>query len=254
MPPFRLYQDYFETYIQRDLRQIVNVTNLNLFRTFVRLCAGRTAQIFVASQLASEIGVSVHTIHSWLSILEASYIVFQLPPFYVNINKRLVKSSKIYFYDVGLACNLLGIRKPEHLSGHPLTGSLFENLVIADIMKNNFNRGETGNFYFYRDSNQNEIDLIIDRIVDMDAIEIKSSRTFNKSLLKGLDYIRKVFPDKVRNSYLCYSGNVEQDYRSHKLINFRNLVEVPDYNRFCMGLNNSYPIQNRFVRKIRLAQ
>lgn len=223
--PTKVYQDYFETYIQRDLRQLINISNLSLFRNFVRLCAGRVGQIFVASQLANEVGVSVNTINSWLSILETSYVVFQLSPYHTNINKRLIKSSKIYFYDVGLAANLIGIRQPAHLTEHPLKGSLFENLVVADILKNNYNSGQSDFFYFYRDSNQNEVDMIIDYLTHFDAIEIKSSRTFNKNLLNGLNYIRKILPEKTRNTYLCYSGKLEQDYQGHKLVNYKNLAE-----------------------------
>lgn len=174
--PSKVYLDYFETYVQRDLRQLVNVKDLNTFRRFVRLCAGRIVQLFVASHLANELGVSVHTIQSWISILETSYIIFQLPPYHTNINKRLIKSRKIYFYDVGLACAILGIQQPEHLSGFPLRGALFENLVVADIIKSRKNKGLLDNYFFYRDSNQNEVDLILDHTLNIDAIEIKSSK------------------------------------------------------------------------------
>jgi len=221
--PSRLYSDYIESYIERDLRQIVNIKDLDKFRTFTRLCAGRVGQIFVASHLANEIGVSVHTINAWISILETSYIVFKLPPFHTNINKRLVKSYKLYFYDVGLASALLRIQDPDQLDSHPLRGALFENLVIADIVKSRRNKGLLDNFYFYRDSNQNEVDLIIDDIMWLDAVEIKSSETFSTHLLNGLNHIKKVLPKKIRKTFLCYAGQQEMQYLNHQLIHFRNI-------------------------------
>jgi len=224
--PSKVYSDYIESYIERDLRQIVNIKDLDKFRRFTRLCAGRVGQVFIASHLANEIGVSVHTINSWLSILENSYIIFQLPPYHANINKRLIKSTKLYFYDVGLACNLLRIQTADQLDSHPLRGALFENLCVADIIKSRRNRGLMDNFFFYRDSNQNEVDLIIDNWESLDAVEIKSSETFSNNLLKGLKYIRKVLPLKTRQTYLCYAGQQEMHYQEHQLVNFRNISEL----------------------------
>ena len=224
--PSKVYSDYIESYIERDLRQIVNIKDLDKFRRFTRLCAGRVGQVFIASHLANEIGVSVHTINSWLSILENSYIIFQLPPYHANINKRLIKSTKLYFYDVGLACNLLRIQTADQLDSHPLRGALFENLCVADIIKSRRNRGLMDNFFFYRDSNQNEVDLIIDNWESLDAVEIKSSETFSNNLLKGLKYIRKVLPLKTRQTYLCYAGSQEMQFQDHQLVNFRNISEL----------------------------
>lgn len=223
LSPNKGYSDYIETYIERDLRQIVNIKDLDQFRIFVRLCAGRVGQLFIASHLANEIGVSVHTINSWLSILETSYIIFQLPPFHANINKRLIKSHKLYFYDVGLASNLLRIQQPDQLENHPLRGALFENLVIADIVKSRRNKGLMDNFFFYLDSNQNEVDLVIDNLLSVDAVEIKSSETFNNNLLKGLNYFRKVLHEKARKTFLCYAGTQEMPYQEHQLVHFRNI-------------------------------
>jgi len=218
--PSKLYADYIETYIERDLRQIINIKDLDKFRVFVRLCAGRTGQLFIASQIANETGVSVHTIHSWLSILETSYVVFKLPPYHTNINKRLTKSFKIYFYDVGVACSLLGITKTEHLNSHPLRGALFENLMAAEVLKEGFNRDIQNKFYFYRDSNQNEIDLIIDNMTSIDGYEIKSTETFHPSLLEGLDYLKKIFPQRVNKTVLCYAGGQEMNYKGHDLMHY----------------------------------
>jgi predicted AAA+ superfamily ATPase len=158
--------------------------------------------------------------------LEASYIVFQLPPFHANISKRLTKAHKIYFYDIGLVCNLLRIQRPELLESHPLRGAIFENLIVADIVKSRRHEGLMDNFFFYRDSNQNEIDLVIDDLQTLDAVEIKSTETFHKSLLKGLDHFRKVFPEKARRTILCSASTHEMPIKEHQLVHLRNISEV----------------------------
>jgi len=222
--PTRYYSSYLETYIERDLRQLINVKDLRQFELFVRLCAGRIGQVFVASNLANEVGVTVPTILSWLSILEASYIVYLLQPFSANINKRLIKSPKIFFYDVGLAAFLSGINEPYQLFTSPLKGSLFENLVVMEMLKNKYNRFKPYQLFYYRDSNNNEIDLMVDYSTHLDAIEIKSSQTFDKSFLKGLNYIRELLPQKIRYTTLCYSGEIEQTIGESKLVNYKNIV------------------------------
>lgn len=222
--PTRYYSSYLETYIERDLRQLINVKDLRQFELFVRLCAGRVGQIFVASNLANEVGVTVPTIQSWLSILEASYVVYLLQPFHANINKRLTKSPKIFFYDVGLAAFLSGINEPYQVFNSPLKGPLFENLVIMEILKNKYNRFKPYQLYHYRDSNNNEVDLILDYTTHLDAVEIKSSQTFDKSFLKGLNYIRELLPQKIRNTTVCYSGEMEQTVGDSKLVNYKNMA------------------------------
>ena len=222
--PSRYYSSYLETYIERDLRQLINVKDLKQFELFVRLCAGRVGQIFVASNLASEVGVSVPTIQSWISILEASYIIYLLQPLHANINKRLTKSPKIYFYDVGLAAFLTGINEPYQLFTSPIKGSLFENMVIMEMLKNKYNHFKPYQLYFFRDSNNNEVDLILDYSTHFDAVEIKSSQTFDKSFLKGLNFIRSLFGQKVRNTAVCYTGETEQIINNSKLLNYKNLT------------------------------
>lgn len=224
--PSRYYNSYLETYIERDLRQLINVKDLRQFELFVRLCAGRVGQIFVASNLANEVGVTVPTIQSWLSILQASYIVYLLQPFHSNINKRLTKSPKIYFYDVGLATFLAGINEPYQLITSPLKGPLFENLVVMEMLKNKYNHFKQYQLYHYRDSNNNEVDLILDYFTHLDAIEIKSSQTFDKSFIKGLNYIREVLPQKIRNTIVCYAGEIEQTVGQSKLINYKNIAGI----------------------------
>ncbi|MDP2890493.1 MAG: ATP-binding protein [Bacteroidota bacterium] len=221
--PARYYSSYLETYIERDLRQLINVKDLRQFELFVRLCAGRVGQIFVASNLANEVGVSVPTIQSWLSILEASYIVYLLQPFYANINKRLTKSPKLYFYDVGLAAFLTGINESYQILTSPLKGPLFENLVVMEALKSKYNHFKLYQLCYYRDSNNNEVDLILDYTTHLDALEIKSSQTFDKSFLKGLNYLRGILPEKIRNTKVCYSGEMEQMIDGTKLVNFKNI-------------------------------
>lgn len=224
--PTRYYNSYLETYIDRDLRQLLHVKDLRQFELFVRLCAGRVGQIFVASNLANEVGVSVPTIQSWLSILEASYIVYLLRPFHANINKRLTKSPKIFFYDVGLAAFLSGITEPYQLYNSPLKGPLFENLVVMEMLKSKYNHFMPYQLYHYRDSNNNEVDLLLDFSTHIDAIEIKSSKTFDTSFLKGLNHIRQVLPQKIRNTTVCYSGDMEQTIGESKLVNYKNIARI----------------------------
>jgi uncharacterized protein len=223
MNPTRYYNSYLQTYIERDLRQMANIKDLRQFELFVRLCAGRTGQVFVASNLANEVGVSVPTIQSWLSLLEASYIVYLLPPYHANLNKRLVKSPKIFFYDTGLAAFLTGMNDVQQMAVHPLRGALFENLSIMEVLKLKYNFFRNFQLYFYRESNLNEVDLLLDYGIYIDAIEIKSSETFDKSFLKGLNHIRKILPGKIRNTTICYAGQNESTINEHKLACFRNL-------------------------------
>ena len=224
--PTRYFNGYLETYINRDLRQLIHVKDLRQFELFVRLCAGRVGQIFIASNLANEVGVSVPTIQSWLSILEASYIVYMLQPFHANINKRLTKSPKIFFYDVGLAAFLSGISEPYQLFTSPLKGPLFENMIVIEMLKNKYNHFKSYQLYHYRESNNNEVDLILDYSTHLDAIEIKSSKTFNNSFFKGLNHIRGILPLKVRNTTVCYSGDMEQMIGNNRLINYKNIVST----------------------------
>jgi len=224
--PTRYYNSYLETYIDRDLRQLLYVKDLRQFELFVRLCAGRVGQIFVAAHLANEVGVTVPTIQSWLSILEASFIVYLLRPFHANLNKRLTKSPKIYFYDVGLAAFLSGITEPYQLINSPMKGPLFENMVVMEMLKSKYNHFRPYQLYHYRDSNSNEVDLILDYSTHLDAIEIKSSATFDKGFLKGLNHIRQLLPQKIRQTNVCYSGETEQMVGDNKLVNYKNIARI----------------------------
>lgn len=224
--PTIAYRSYYETYIERDLRQLLQIKDLDLYQRFVRLCAGRIGQLFNASHLSNELGVSAPTIKSWLSILQASYVVMNLQPFYENINKRLTKSSKLYFYDVGLAAYLLGIENPQQLNRDPLRGALFENMVLMELVKARTNRAFDHNLYFYRDSHQNEVDIVFKSGSLLIPIEVKSAQTFNLSFLNGLNYFAKLFPDRVRSGYVVYDGQIEQKVRQFDILNFRNINQI----------------------------
>lgn len=226
LEPELLYKSYFETYIQRDLHQLMNIKHLDQFQRFVHLCAGRIGNIFVASQLANEIGVSVPTIQNWLSILEASYIIFFLSPYFSNINKRIIKAPKIYFYDVGFASYLLNIQTIEQMDRDPLRGALFENLVILELIKKQYNQAKESNLFFYRDQSQNEVDVIIKKGHELIPIEIKLSSTFNPSLFKNLKYFKKIFPDQINNQYLVYTGQEKSLIQDVQFINFKDLNKM----------------------------
>jgi len=207
LDPHQALGDYFETYVERDLRQVGMVRDLSLFRTFVRLCAGRIGQLLNLHSLANDVGISHTTARSWMSLLEASYIVYLLPPLHVNIGKRLMKSPKLYFYDVGLAGYLLGIRDELHAGRDPLRGSLFENLVVMEVLKYYLNRGERKPLSFYRDSAGNEVDLVIETGHGYVPVEIKAGATITDDSFKGLRHFSKVFCGKVESSGLVYGGS-----------------------------------------------
>lgn len=226
MEPHRVYDNYYETYIQKDLRDLLQVRDILLFQKFVHLCAGRVGQIFKASELANETGVSVTTIISWLSILQESYIVFLLEPYYANINRRLIKSPKLYFYDVGLASYLLGIENAAQISRDPLRGSLFENMVVAELVKFRCNQGLKPALYFYRDKNMNEVDIVHVAGRQLLPVEIKSAQTFDKGFLKGINYLKKVFPGRIIKPTVIYAGKEEQAGEEFSLLNYENSVKI----------------------------
>jgi uncharacterized protein len=211
MPPEVMLSDYFATYVERDVRQLINLRHLREFGQCVRLLAGRTGQLLNQTSLGNEVGVSSNTITQWLSILEASFLLFSLAPWSVNIGKRLVKSPKIYFYDVGLACWLLGIKTVEQLQHHPLRGALFENLVVLEVLKSLRNQGLRDPLYFFRDSNGLEIDLLLDHANGLQLVEIKASQTVSAPLFKNLRTVSTLLGDRVRSQYLIYGGAERQD-------------------------------------------
>lgn len=190
--PTQALSDYFETYIERDLRQLSELRNLSAFQRFVRICAGRVGQLLNTQSLGADVGVSHTTVRQWLSLLEASYVVFLLYPYHGNLAKRVIKSPKLYFYDVGLAAYLLGIENPKQVTTHPLRGNLFENCVVMEALKHRYNRGRTSNLYFYRDSAGHEVDLIYMLAQHPVPIEIKAGQTVVQDFFKGLNHFEKV--------------------------------------------------------------
>lgn len=208
LDPTQALGDYFETYVQRDLRSFANLGDLGLFEKFARLCAGRVGQIVNLSGLANDTGISHVTARKWLTLLEASYIVYVLKPWYRNAGKRLVKSPKLYFIDVGLAGYLLGIHSQDHLRHHPLRGSLFENLCVIEALKFRLNRGERDNLYFYRDSDGNEIDLLLEYGNGVYPVEIKAGATFSGDYLKGLRALARLCGRAPNGGAVVYGGDV----------------------------------------------
>lgn len=225
VPEF-LYPAYMKTYLDRDVRDLLQIKDMMQFHIFIKLCAGRIGSLFKASELANEIGVSPNTITSWLSVLQASYIVTLLPPYFENTSKRLTKMPKVYFLDTGLACYLLGIESPEQLSRDKMRGALFENFVVTEALKQRYNQGKESNLYFYRDSNQNEIDLLLKRNTRLYGIEIKSSMTYHKDFEKALKRIDEWVKAPVDGKAVVYAGNFENTAGEIKLLNYTNMDEV----------------------------
>ena len=216
--PLDYFPSYLQSYVERDVRQLVNVENLNLFQKFMSLCAGRIGQLLNIESLGNDCGISFNTARSWLSILEASYTIFLLQPHFKNFSKRLTKSPKLYFHDTGLACSLLRILSPEVLATHPLRGNIFESLIIADMYKQFCNKGMRSPLYFWRDLNgRHEIDCIIDRGLNLVPVEIKSGLTISSDFFKGLEYWNDLAQNNPNNSFVIYGGN-EKETRKQGII------------------------------------
>jgi uncharacterized protein len=206
LPPRIYFANYLRTYLERDVRTLKNVGNLLDFERFMRLCAGRAGQLLNLSTIANDAGISVNTAKSWLSVLEASFVLFQLPPYFENHNKRLTKQTKLYFYDTGLLAYLLNVENAAQVGSHFAVGAIFENAVIAELTKHWLNRGERPQFYFFRDSNGNEVDLLIAKGSELYAIEMKYGRTVNPSFFKGLKYWSALSGAKAERLFLLYGG------------------------------------------------
>jgi predicted AAA+ superfamily ATPase len=220
--PGRLYRDYFQTYVERDVRKLMAIENQQAFELFLKLLAGRIGHEVNYSSLAGQVGISAPQIKKWLSLLEASFIIFRLPPFFKNFGKRITKSPKIYFVEPGLACYLLGIETPEQLERDPAFGGLFENLVIAEAYKSRINAGLEPGLYFYRDRYQHEVDLLYPSGSSFFPVEIKSSRIFRSEFLKGIRYFQKISGSK-QPGLLIYDGELEMDKEDAVVRNFRNV-------------------------------
>ncbi|OHD70507.1 MAG: AAA family ATPase [Spirochaetes bacterium RBG_13_68_11] len=220
--PQHWYASYVMTYVERDLRQLLNVRELATFQRFLRMCAARVGQLLNLSSLAIDCGITHNTARNWLSVLEASYLVYLLQPHFRNFGKRLVKTPKLYFYDPGLAAWLLNIQNPDHLSVHPQRGGLFECLVAGELLKARYHRGLTSNLYFWRNNTGEEVDLIVDRGDELFPVEIKSGRTLNADLLTGLDRWRGI-SGSTSGGCLVYGGNESLQRRETRIVSWHDL-------------------------------
>ena len=225
IPPQDIYRQYFSTYIQRDIQQVLKVRHLSEFRRFVVMCASRIGTEFNAQSMSNELGVSIPTIQEWMNVLEASYIAFRLQPFYRNINKRLVKTPKIYFYDVGLVCFLLGIKDAQQLETHPLRGQIFENMVVGEFLKHQYNQGQDSNLYFYRDKGQHEVDLVQEDGINFSAYEIKLSANIHTDFYKNLQYFRSLFPNETIATQIINTGEIDNPDPLHGHISYLRIFE-----------------------------
>ena len=220
------YPNYTQTYIERDLRLIKNITNLNAFQTFLKMCAARVGQILNLSSLASDCGITHNTAKSWISVLGASFIVFLLRPHYKNFNKRLIKMPKLYFYDPGLNCSLLGIETKKQLLTHSLRGNIFESFMLSEILKNRYNKGFDSDIYFWRDKTGHEIDCLIEKIGRLIPIEIKSGKTLTKDQFKNLIYWNKLSKTDPKKSYVIHGGDSTQKRSYGNLISWKNINSI----------------------------
>jgi len=226
LDPERWLANYVMTYLERDVRQIISVHNLNLFQRFIKLCAARCGQLLNLSNLANDCGITHGTVRSWLSVLEASYVVFLLQPHHRNFGKRLVKTPKLYFYDTGLAAFLLGIKNPEHLSIHSSRGALFENFVIGELLKRRYHHGLPSNLYFWRNNTGNEIDVLIEQGEKLQPVEIKSSQTFSPDFLNGLSTWASYAGGLSTKPTLVYGGDKNMTRNGVEVQSWLNIQTV----------------------------
>jgi len=223
--PTKAYANYYQTYVERDVRQLIHLKDVHHFEKFLKLLAGRVGQIVNLNSLANDVGVSSTTLKEWLSVLEASFIIFKLAPYFENFGKRVIKSPKIYFVDCGLLCYLLNIENPMTLKRDPLIGNIFENFVFLECMKARLNQGLLPNIYFYRDSNGNEVDLVYKFGHQLIPIEIKSAGTFNHFFEKGVLQFQKL-TDYASTGYIIYNGDFFPRTDHYEVINFRQTYKI----------------------------
>ncbi len=223
IPSKMFYANYIQTYIERDLTEIINVRDLKQFRNFLSLCAARAGNIINLNSLANECGISQPTAKSWLSALESSYIIFQLQPFFNNLNKRVIKSPKLYFYDTGLLCHLLRINDGGSILMSEYKGSLFENLITSEFIKSNYHLNLMRNFWFWRDSAGHEVDLFWQDGEQLNLIEIKATQTIMSDLFKGMAYFQNLDPEMVKSKSLVYTGLENQQRSDENVISWYNL-------------------------------
>jgi len=222
LAPRQWYANYVTTYLERDVRAVKAVSDLSVFQRFLKMCAARSGQILNLSSLGDDCGITHNTARSWLSILEASYIVYLLKPHYQNFNKRLIKSPKIYFYDSGLLSYLIGISDPDALLTHAARGQVFETWVISELLKGRFNRGMRDNIYFWRDNTGHELDCIVDQSHRLFPIEIKSGKTVSNDFFKGLRYWSRISGTDAKDMVLVYAGLMDQARKEGRVLSWRS--------------------------------
>ena len=223
--PVDYYANYIQTYVERDLRDVIAVKDLSSFQRFLKLCAGRIGQLLNFSSLATDCGITQPTAKAWFSTLEASYILMKIQPYYKNFSKRVIKSPKLYFHDVGLAAYLLGLRSADQVFNHYLKGGLFENMIVSELQKNLLNRGRKEELYFFRDSNGNEVDLILENAANLTLLEMKSGQTINQDFFRGVDYFKSLNKESPV-AYLIYGGNVAQKRSNVTVLPWHKINEV----------------------------
>lgn len=226
LKPTEWYPGYIQTYIERDVRQITRVVDLSQFQTFIKLCAGRIGQLLNISSLSNDCGISVHTARSWLSLLEASYIIYFLHPHYKNFSKRLIKSPKLYFYDTGVACSLLGIENVEQLMGHYLRGGLFESMVITELMKESYNSHRRPQTFFWRDKSGHEVDCLIEKGQNLFPVEIKAGATVVPDYFESLEYWNDLAKADPAHSSVVYAGDKKYIYKDINLFGWRSIKDL----------------------------
>ena len=224
--PSYFYPSYISTYLEKDVRQIKNIENLNSFSNFLQLCAGRAGQLLNLNSLATDAGISPNTAKSWLSILEASYIIYYIQPYHNNYNKRIIKAPKLYFYDTGLVCSLVGISSPQQVNTYYSKGALFENMIINELLKNKIHNGQVPRFYFWQNKTKQEIDLIVDTANKPVPVEIKSGMTMSDSYFSNLKYWQKLTGEESKNMNVVYGGDINLSTSNGSYISWRSLNKI----------------------------
>ncbi len=219
------YKTYMDTYLEKDIRLIKNITKYDIFHKFLQVVAGRNGQVINTLAISNECDISHNTVKEWLNLLERSYIIFTVRPYLKNFNRRITKKPKIFFYDTGLVCYLLNIHNTEHLKIHPFKGSIFETLIISEFVKNNFNLAQNREFYFWRDKQQREIDLIIQDGPQIKILEIKSGQTVRDDFFKHLNYFAKLSKE-TKEQFIIYTGPNETKANEIKIRNWRNIYKI----------------------------
>jgi uncharacterized protein len=214
--PSDWYPDYISTYVERDVRQLKNISNLSQFTKLLRLCAGRTGQVLNLTSFSNDCGIDQKTVTAWLGILQSSYIIYLLKPYHNNFNKRIIKAPKLYFFDTGIACSLLGITNVKQITTHAAKGALFENMVVCELLKERFNSGKADNLYYWRDKMGNEVDIILDNAGKLTAMELKAGETISQDFFKGIEYFTSLSSKSIQK-ILLYGGKQGQK-RSNGII------------------------------------